>query len=97
MSLPDTYRTGHHMARVLSSYIECPFRVRREVMQVFNDAPNVEEVRAMRARFIRNRDAVPTREVYSAHEGYYPLDASRQAENDNRRFVAALFAAGARA
>lgn len=95
MSLPDTYNTGHHMARVLSSYIDCPFRVRREVLQMFLNAPNVDEVRAMRARYLRNREPAPCDEAYGAHEGYWPDEASRQAENDNRRFVAALFAAKA--
>lgn len=96
MSLPETYRTGHHMARVLSSYIDDPFRVRREVMQMFHNAPNVDEVRAMRQRYLRKRDTVPAREAFGAHEGYWPDDASRRAEADNQRFVEALFAAGVR-
>jgi hypothetical protein len=97
MSLPETYRTGHHMARVLTRYIDDPFRVRREVMQMFLNAPNIDEVRAMRARHLREIAATPERICHSPSDGYWPDQASRQAENDNRRFVEALSAAGARA
>lgn len=93
MSLPETYKSGHHMARVLSSYIDCPSRVRREVLQMFPKAPNAEEVQAMRARYLRERNPAPSKAAWSAHEGYYPMDVSRQAENDNKRFVQALIAA----
>lgn len=91
MSLPETYRSGLHMARVLSSYIDCPHRVQHEVRSSFFDAPGIPAIKAMRAAHLKPRhDANPA----CPHEGYWPDEASRQAESANRAFVQSLVSEG---
>ncbi len=91
MSLPDTYKSSRHMARVLTSYIDCPHRVRREIVTMFPSTPLcIETIRKIRAKHLAERAVMPEKDAYKPHEGYYPDQVSRTAEYDNARFVARL-------
>lgn len=88
--IPETYATPSAMARTLSSYIECPHRVRALVCEHFglSRGLSVETIRRMRERHLRPAPMVsaPT-SPWSAQEESDKLAAA------NDRFVAALQAA----
>lgn len=94
MSLPDTFRTPHKMARVLASYIDCPRRIRSEVLACFLTAPHVSTIAEYRREHLRpKRDEI---EPCQPHDGYWPDEASRQAERANREYVRRLTSEKAR-
>ncbi len=91
MSLPDTYQSSRHMARVLTSYIDCPHRVRREIVTMFPSTPLcVETIRKIRAGHLARRTTAPDKPSFKPHEGHYPAEVSRLAEDANARFVERL-------
>lgn len=48
-----SHKTPSAMARVLVQYMDDPKRIRAAILDEFNDAPSVESILAMRARFLR--------------------------------------------
>ncbi|MBB4856993.1 hypothetical protein HNO88_000290 [Novosphingobium chloroacetimidivorans] len=49
----DVHHNSEAMARVLVQYIADPFKVRRLVKAEFQRAPNIDTIKALRARFER--------------------------------------------
>lgn len=90
MSLPDTHPNPVRMARALVSYIDCPLRVRREVLAEFQQAPALHRIREFRAEHLAARERARERPHFKPYEGYYPDEERRLAEHANLRFVEAL-------
>lgn len=87
--IPQAHRSPEAMARCLVTYIDDPRKVRVEVWASFGNAPCVTTIRRMRERHLRGR-APKSREVFKAHEGYRPTDASDAAFAASERFLERL-------
>jgi hypothetical protein len=87
MSSIDFHRSGYAMARVLVQYIADPKRVRKIVQGEWSDAPSVEVIAAMRARF--DEPAEPAI-CFKLRRHQY----ATQMERANQRFLAAMERAG---
>jgi hypothetical protein len=93
MSTTDFYHSSERMARVLSSYMNCPERIRSEILTYFPTAPQVDVIAGFRQEHLNYRPEQP--EAFKPHDGYYPGDAYDAAEVANARFVDALLTARA--
>src|SRR5688572_24897498 len=90
--LPDArHEDGAAMARVLVTYIDDPQHIRTLIHREFGNgsALSLTTIERLRATHLRSLHKAPD-EPFKAHEGYYPADVAKGAEDTNKRFVLAL-------
>lgn len=88
--IPDSGHTDStHMARVLVQYMDSPDAIRARLREDFHNPPTVTTIRRYRNEYLAGLERAPEA-PHKAHEGYYPAEVSRNAEDSNRRFLEAL-------
>lgn len=88
--LPETHRSSFAMARVLTSYMDCPYAVQRRIREDFTTYPNIEVIRGLRQRHLEGPARRRKIEASKPHDGYYPADASDGLTKTNAAFLGLL-------
>jgi hypothetical protein len=92
--LPDMRpETSFAMARMLVKTMSCDQAVQARLREDFDHPPALRTIRRLRIEAALCAMPAPRDEPFSAHEGYWPTDASERAARTNRLFVERLRAA----
>lgn len=88
--LPETgFEKSADMARVLVTYIDCPHAVLERLREDFCKPPTLGTIRRYRNEYLAGLKR-PEEAPHKPHEGYYPAEVSRNAEEASKRLLAAL-------
>lgn len=88
--LPDMHRSSREMARVLTTYMDDPRKVRSAILIEFERSPSLCEIQRLRKDHLaggrRKRRLAPA----CPHDGYWPSEASERAAAANQIFLERL-------
>jgi hypothetical protein len=88
--LPETgFDKSTDMAKVLVTYMDDAHAIRARLREDFHCPPTLSTIRRYRNEHLAGLERAPEA-PHKAHEGYYPDEVSRNAEERNKRFVEAL-------
>lgn len=88
--LPDIgFDSSVDMARVLVTYMDDAHAIRARLREDFHSPPTLTTICRYRREYLSSLER-PSEAPHKVHEGYYPAQVSRNAEEANKRFVQAL-------
>jgi hypothetical protein len=92
--LPDMLpHNSHQAARILVKTMPCDIAIKARLREDYQRVPTLRTIRRLRIEAALCAMPPPRDEPFSAHEGYWPTDASERAARTNRAFIERLRAA----